>query len=73
MSTTSRSITLTAPDISCAHCVATIEKALNGLDGVESVTADAQTKQIDVRYDAGRVTLDRIESVLDEEGYPVQA
>ena len=34
MSTTIERATLTAPDISCGHCVATIEEAVGALDGI---------------------------------------
>jgi len=72
MSSTIERATLTAPDISCAHCVATINKAVGGLDGVSKVTTDEQTKQIAIEFDPARVSLAQIEATLDEEGYPVQ-
>ena len=72
MSSTIEQATLTAPDISCAHCVATVQEAVGGLVGVQRVTADAATKQVTVAFDPNRVTLGEIESALDEAGYPVQ-
>lgn len=71
MSTTAQA-TLTAPDISCGHCVATINRALDALDGVSRVETNQSTKQITVDFDPARVSLERIAAVLDEEGYPVQ-
>jgi copper chaperone len=71
-SSTSERAALTAPDISCGHCVATIDRALGALDGVRHVATDEATKRIEVEYDPSRVSLDRIEATLDEEGYPVQ-
>jgi copper chaperone len=72
MSSTIERATLTAPDISCAHCVATVTKAVGGLQGVSKVAADEQTKRVQVEYDPARVSLAQIEATLDEEGYPVQ-
>lgn len=72
MSSTIERATLTAPDISCGHCVATINKAVGALDGVRSVSADEQTKQVRIEFELGKVSLARIEAVLDDEGYPVQ-
>lgn len=72
MSSTIEQATLTAPDISCSHCVATVTKAVGGLKGVSNVTADEQTKQVKVAYDPAQVSLQQIEATLDEEGYPVQ-
>ncbi len=66
-------LTLTAPDISCEHCVATIQKAIGGIAGVGGVEADVATKQVAVRYDSSRVSREEIETAMDEEGYPVTA
>lgn len=67
-----RRVTLTAPDISCGHCVATVQKAVGGLTGVRNVAASEQTKQINIEFDPSRVSLAQIEATLDDEGYPVQ-
>jgi copper chaperone len=64
-------ITLNAPDISCEHCVATVQKAVGALPGVDSVSASADTKDIAISFDPGKVSVDQIAAVLDEEGYPV--
>ncbi len=72
MSSTLERATLTAPDISCEHCVAAINKAVGGLIGVNSVETSEQTRQVRVAFDPARVTLAQIEATMDEEGYPVQ-
>ena len=72
MSSTIEQATLTAPDISCGHCVATVTKAVGGLKGVTSVSADEQTKQVRVEYDPAQVSLAQIRATLDEEGSPVK-
>ncbi len=64
-------VTLRAPDISCAHCVNAIKKAVGNLPGVSSVDGDFNTKQVKVTYEPGRVSLDQIEATMAEEGYPV--
>lgn len=63
--------TLTAPDISCAHCVASVQTAVGELDGVQSVRASEETKQVEVNFIPSQVSLDKIKAVLDDEGYPV--
>ena len=70
MTANTMQIILTAPDISCGHCVATVQTAVGALDGVERVRADAETKQVEVAFDPARVTRPRIESALDQAGYP---
>lgn len=63
---------LTAPDISCEHCVMTVKQTVGQFPGVESVDADAATKVITLTYDPAQVDLATIEDALDEEGYPVE-
>jgi copper chaperone len=62
---------LSVPDISCEHCVKTINGALGTLAGVEAVVTDIPSKTVSLRYDPAQVSLDQIEATLDEEGYPV--
>jgi copper chaperone CopZ len=65
-------VTLTAPDISCGHCVATIKEEVGMLPGVARVEADPASKRVEIDFDPGRVSLVQIEAALDEAGYPVQ-
>jgi copper ion binding protein len=64
-------VTLTAPDISCGHCVATIKEEVGTLPGVARVEADPANKHVDIDFDPGRVSLAQIEAALDDAGYPV--
>jgi copper chaperone CopZ len=64
-------VTLTAPDISCNHCIATIRKALSRLAGVQFLGGNLQTKQVTIRYDPSVVELTDIEKAMEEEGYPL--
>ena len=61
--------TFTVPNISCGHCTGTIEREIGELDGVMSVSADASTKMVTVKWDAP-ADWERIESVLNEINYP---
>jgi copper chaperone len=65
-------VTLEAPDISCGHCVSSVQNRLSSLDGIRSVTASAETKLVNVEFDPNQISLDKIEAELDDEGYPVQ-
>jgi copper chaperone len=66
-----REITLSVPDVSCEHCVHTVNGTLSQLAGVQQVSTDIPSKTVHVRYDPGQVSLDQIAAALDEEGYPV--
>ncbi len=61
--------TYTVPDISCGHCVATIEREVDAVHGVKAVKADLDSKQVTVLYDDEDV-LPRVERTLKEIGYP---
>jgi len=71
MSATIEHITLTAPDISCEHCTNAIQNAVGALDGVQQVRADIATKKVEIQFDPNRISLGKIEAVMDDEGYPV--
>jgi copper chaperone CopZ len=64
-------VTVTAPDISCGQCVATVKEAIGALPGVASVEADPDSKRVEIDFDPGRVSLTQITAALDDAGYPV--
>ncbi|HEY7833919.1 MAG TPA: heavy-metal-associated domain-containing protein [Ktedonobacterales bacterium] len=64
-------ITLSVPEISCEHCVTSINKTLGELTGVETVSTDIPTKQVALAFDPAQVSLDQIEAALDDIGYTV--
>lgn len=65
-------ITLNAPDISCGHCVASVQDAVSKVDGVETVSASADTKDVNVTYDASKADVSAIAAALEEAGYPAR-
>jgi copper chaperone len=64
-------ITLSVPDVSCEHCVYAINTSLGKLTGVEQVDTDIPTKTVHLRYHPDQVSLQQIETVLDDVGYTV--
>ena len=63
--------TLVAPDISCEQCQRAIEGALGQLAGVSNARVDIPSKTIQITYNPEKVTLAKIEEVLDDTGYSV--
>lgn len=61
--------TLNVPNISCHHCVHTIQRELSQVKGVAEVQADVQTKQVAVKVDTP-ATLEAVLKTLQEIGYP---
>jgi copper chaperone CopZ len=49
-----------------------VEAAAGGLTGVESVTADPGSKEIDVTWDENVVSLEEIKKAIAEAGYPAE-
>jgi copper chaperone len=61
--------TFTVPNISCNHCVMTIERELGELAGVTGVTANVETKNVSVEWEPP-ATWEAIVSLLTEINYP---
>ena len=61
--------TFQVPNISCHHCVMTIQRELGELEGVVSATGDVETKAVTVEWESP-ATWDGIKSLLDEINYP---
>ena len=64
--------TYSIPNISCGHCVATIERELSPLEGVIKVNAQIDSRQVTVEANDENV-LREVEITLDEIGFPVEA
>ena len=71
MSAATEQITLSVPDVSCAHCVAAVDEALSPIAGVSTVMTDLGSKQVSVSFDPASVSVDQLAAALDEAGYPV--
>ena len=63
--------TVSIPDISCGHCLATVKREASEIPGVTSVEGDVATKQVTIKWDAP-AQWEQIEAALKEAGYPPQ-
>ncbi len=61
--------TFTVPNISCGHCVHTIESEVAELTGVTSVKADQASKQVTVNWQEP-ASWEKIQTLLQEINYP---
>lgn len=57
---------LNVPDMTCGHCVATVTKAVQAVDGGAVVTVDLPTRTVTVETDA---EASRISTALASAGY----
>ena len=61
--------TFEVPNISCGHCVTTIQNEVSDLAGVSKVRADEETRMVTVEWD-DPVTWEAINALLVEINYP---
>ena len=64
-----KNITLTVEGMSCGHCSARVEKALNAIEGV-SAKVDLGAKTASVTY-PDSVTIDALKAAVTDAGYSV--
>ena len=62
--------TITVEGMSCEHCEQSVTEALEGVDGVESATADRERESATVEGDADP---DALVNAVDEAGYDASA
>ena len=65
-------VSYSVPAINCMHCTHTIEMEVGELQGVQSVKADVNTKNVQITFDAP-ASEDKIKALLTEINYPVAA
>ena len=61
--------TFTVPNISCGHCVHTIEMELGDMAGVTDTKADQESQQVSVTWEEP-ATWEKIQSLLQGINYP---
>jgi copper chaperone len=65
--------TFKVPNISCGHCVMTIEREVGELEGVVSVKAEQATQMVHVEWNEPPASWDAIRALLAEINYPPEA
>ena len=61
--------TINLPTVKCNMCVATVEKALASLEGIESAEVHLKEKDATVRYPPAKLDLRSIETEISKAGY----
>jgi len=62
-------VTYSIPNISCNHCIHTIQTEISDLEGVLSVVAELDKKQATIMFESP-ATEDKIKALLAEINYP---
>jgi copper chaperone len=63
---------LRSRELSCPSCVAKIEKALQGVTGVESATVHFNTGRIEVEHDPAQAPVPQLVDAIRKAGYEAQ-
>jgi copper chaperone len=63
-------VTYQIPNISCGHCVHTIQSELSELEGVKKVVATLESKSVMIEFEPP-ATAEQIKLLLSEINYPV--
>ena len=61
-------ISFLVPDMTCKHCKMTVERALMGVEGVERVIVDLESKAVKVE---GEAPFEKLKEAVEEAGYKV--
>ena len=62
--------TISVNGMTCEHCEQHVEEALEGIDGIESATADRAADSVDIEGEASRSALSE---AVEEAGYEFAA
>ncbi|MCG6892703.1 MAG: heavy-metal-associated domain-containing protein [Desulfobacteraceae bacterium] len=62
---------LNVPNISCGHCVMSIQNELSEMEGVSQVSGDPDSKTITVAWEAP-ANIEKIRKTLAEINYPAE-
>ena len=63
-------IKYSVPNISCGHCVHTIQMEVADLEGVQSVNADQESQVVEITF-GDPATEENIKTLMAEINYPV--
>jgi len=65
-------LVLNVEGMSCNHCVNSIKKAVEDIDGVISVDVNLDKKTVTVEYNQDKAKADYIKEAIEDEGYIVK-
>ena len=57
------------PTAQCGMCVARLDNALNGVDGILKYKVELGNLKVKVKYDNNKISLQQIEQIISKSGY----
>jgi len=64
-------ITYHVPEVHCGACTASIQKALEKIQGFEELRVDLESKRVTVRFDESRATATDFKAQIERAGFDV--
>jgi copper chaperone len=64
-------VTIKIKGMTCGGCVASVERVLMELDGVDKVTVSLEQGQASVEYAPGKVNASDLQAAIEDAGYEV--
>ena len=65
-----QTVTLSVPGMTCATCPITLKKALNKVEGVETIEVNLEKKEALVTFDDAKATVEALLEATKNAGYP---
>lgn len=65
-------VSLGISGMTCEHCVASVTKGIDELDGIESVAVTLSDSTAVVKYNAAALDIDDIKKAVEKRGYTVR-
>ena len=65
-----QTVTLSVPGMTCASCPITVKKALNKVEGVESIEVNLEKKETVVTFDDAKTQVEALLEAIKNAGYP---
>ncbi|MCK3682666.1 copper ion binding protein [Maribellus sp. YY47] len=66
-------VSLSIGGMTCEHCVMSVEKGINSLEGIEAVKVTLADSTAVVKYNASVLQLDDIKEAVKKRGYEVKS
>lgn len=66
----SKTVTLSVPDINCAACPITIKKVLSKIDGVSAIEVSGKAREAVVTFDDAKTSVQALTTATENVGYP---
>ncbi len=67
-----KQVSFKVPGMSCEHCKMAITKAIDQLEGVQSVEIDLGRKLVNVTYEETKINPTELEKAINNAGYEVK-